>query len=1080
MHPYRKQTPVRFAAAFLAAAFLVVVSLCPAILRAQGAATGTITGRVLNQGTGEYVRNAVVSVAGTDISTTAEAGGNFTLLNVPAGPQKIVVKYASLDTKEVPVVVTAGQTMTQEISMTNADYDKNVVKLGEYVVATEREGAAKAIMEQKNSIEAKSVLATDTFGSISEGNVGEFLKYLPGLMIDYTEADARSVSMGGLDPQYTAVTMDGAPIASSGLAAASGTGASRGFEFEQISISSIETVEVSRTPQPENPGTAMAGIVNLRSKGAFDRSGRRITVNAGLAANSMSGNPFKKQPGWDDEDHHRVQPNFGVEYSDVFFNKRLGILAGYNYSYTFAEQKAQTIAYLFDTDLTNNATEIPRVSNFSFRDSPKPTIRYNANLRVDFKISPDLWIGARAEYNRYHAKFFSRDMTFNFTRGTTGTGAAQRWFNDIINAPDPDGSGPFPAGPVVAGVAYSLSSQTTVNNNPGVNSTGAVVNDNLGGSSVGVNQGGGGTNKYGSTSNFSVEGHYKRGPFRADMSVNMSRSMTWYKDRQFGFFWSINPGNLNNVGLRFNRNGSSDSAVDITQTAGADYRNLANYPNGFTATTNDRQGEDQRWLARADMQYAANFGAQRQLPTLFKFGVHINQWINNADRPVNNLTYTRRGPDNTASTGGPNEESLANWLEPRYRMNFDYGGNYDGVANLDRWALYKDFQAHPEWWTAPTAGALVQSALQNSRDAKEQVDAIYEQTVFTIGRKLLIAPGFRLEQTRGIAFGPTDLGDRETRRRLTGSITGTVDTASLPYINTRFGGGRQSANQDYHTWLRYLHTTYRFNEQWQVKASYNQAISRPPMDRLISGLIITNDNPDDPAPNRANAGNSDLKPEFSDTLNFRLEYYPKGVGEISVAFYRRDITNLIRRIVHVIPVGGEWNGIDLPTTVSPNEPWEINAWDNVAKAHLSSYELSFQRQLDFLPDPFKGIRFSTNYTHVDYDNYDNFLRAQNTANASLRIPYRNFTLQWNTNWREGYRNEGPVTVSGGFPRHVAESFTHTIDFGWRIRRNTTFYFTARNIFNGALSGDEYRGRSDLRTRWVKTGAILTTGVRANF
>jgi hypothetical protein len=53
-----------------------------------------------------------------------------------------------------------------------------------------------------------------------------------------------------------------------------------------------------------------------------------------------------------------------------------------------------------------------------------------------------------------------------------------------------------------------------------------------------------------------------------------------------------------------------------------------------------------------------------------------------------------------------------------------------------------------------------------------------------------------------------------------------------------------------------------------------------------------------------------------------------------------------------------------------------------------------------------------------------------------------------------------------------------LDFGWEIRRNTTFYVTARNIFN--QDGGEYRGRSDFRTRWVQTGAVWTTGVRASF
>ena len=1020
---------IRLVASLCAVALLAFGGISPA-LRAQGAGTGTVSGRVLNQGTGEYLRNAVVTVVGTSLTVNAEAGGNYTLVGVPAGAQRVRFTYIGLDAKEESVTVAAGQTVNLDVSLTTAVYD-NVVKLSQFVVASEREGNAKAIMEQKQSIEAKRVLATDTFGSISEGNVGEFLKYLPGVMIDYTEADARSVSLGGLDPKYTAVTIDGAPIASSGIAAASGVGGSRAFEFEQISISSIETVEVSRTPQPENPGSAMAGGVNLRSKGAFDRSGRLIKLNAGVAYNALSGNPFEKHPGWDDEEHYRLQPNYGIEYSDVFLNRRLGVRAGYNYSYTFAEQKAQTVTYAFDTNLTNNATEIPRLTSFGFRDSPKPTIRYNGNLRVDYKINSDLWVSARAEYNRYHAKFFSRDMSFNFT--TTANG---------------------PGGPAVAGTEYSLSSQTATVGN------------------VGIGQGGGATNKYGSTANFGAEVHWKRGAFNVDVMGAMSRSMTWYKDNQFGFFWSINPSALGGLGLRFNRNGPADPEVTITQTSGPDYRNLANYPNGFTGTRNDRQGEEQRWIFKTDTRYSTRLAG---LPLTLKTGLHITEWINNADRPLNNFTTTRRGADGIAASA---DENLALWAEPSYRMNFDFGGNYDGLANVDRWALYKDYKANPNYWTEPTAGQLLQFQLQNARDAKEQIDALYHQAIFKWNR-LTVAPGVRFEKTRGLAQGPSDLGDRETRRRLTGSITGVVDTASLAYVGTRFGGGRIAAKQDYETWLRYLHTTYNFTENLVLNSSFNQAISRPNMDWLIGGLVVTNDNPDDPIPNRANSGNANLKPELSNTINLTAEYYMRGIGQFSVAGYRRDFRNLIRTRLFTVPVGGSWNGELLPTTVSPNEPWEISARDNVAKGHMRSLEVSFMRQLDFLPHALRGIRINTNYTRVWYDVYDNFSRPTNIANASLHIPFRNFRLTWNTNWRPGYRVE-VLTGNNGFPNYVAESFTHTMDFGWQFRRNTTFYITARNILNGIQSGDNYRLRSDLRTRFLQTGAIWTTGVTTSF
>lgn len=1087
MYPYRTQAPVRFAAALIAAALFSITILLPASVHAQGAATGTIRGRVLNKANNEYLRNAVAAVVGTDIRATSEDGGNYTLLGVPAGPQTVRFVYGDLDAKSETVNVAPGQTLELDVTMTSAAYDNKVLKLGQFVVTTEREGNAKAVMEQKLSIDSKSVLATDTFGTISEGNVGEFLKYLPGVMVDYVEADARSVSLGGLDTKYTMVTLDGYPVASSGMAAAVGPTANRGFEFEQISINSIEMVELNRTPQPDNPGTALAGVVNLRSKGAFDRAGRLISFRAGVAFNSMSGQPWKKQPGWDDESHYRVQPNWGFDYSDVFLKKRLGVRAGYNYSYTFAEQKAETVLFAFDGDSSNNATEIPRITSFQFRDSPKPTIRYNGNVRLDYKFSPDLWVSARAEYNKYHAKFFSRDLNVNFGRGTTGTGAALIRYNDVINSPDPDGTGPTPAGPVVTGVEYSLSSQTTSGSAVGVNTVGQPVASSLGGGgSVQIGQGGGGTNKYGSTSNFATDVHYTRGAFRADIGASYSRSMTWYKDRQFGFFWSIEPAALANLGLSWRRNGPADPGLVVTQTSGPDFRNLANHPNGFSARSNDRQGEDQRYQLRADLEYSRSVF---NIPTVFKGGLHITEWVNNVDRPVNNYATGFRGADGTTNSA---DEALSLWAEPSYRMNFDYGGNLDGMANLDRWAVYKAYQANPAAWATPSEAQIVGFKLGNSRDAQEQIDALYQQTIMKFGR-LTVAPGVRYERTRGKAAGPTDLGVRETDLRILGNFRpllpvaqgglgmtqAQVDTVrqSAEYLSLRFGGGRLYARQDYGTWLRYLHTTYRFSENLVLKGSWTQAISRPDMHRLIGGLVVTQDDPDNSNPNRANAGNADLVHELSRTANLTLEYYMGGIGQIRVSGYRRDFRNFIRGVTYIVPVGGTWNGEPLPTAISPNEPWEINTVTNVAKAHVSSLEFEFRRELSFLPDPFKRISVNANYTRMFYDDYETFRRPENFANLSWYIPYRAFRLQWNINWRPGYRFDD-IAASGGWPRYSRESLTHTMDFSWAFSKKADFYLNARNIFN--QDAGEYRGRSDVRNRWVETGALWSTGVRMNF
>jgi hypothetical protein len=226
---------VRFRLPFVAALCAAFLSMLPHALPAQ-TATGTITGRVLNEGTGQYLRSATVTVAGTSVATVAEAGGVYTLTGVPAGQARVLVSYAGLDSVEAVVTVAAGQTVSRDFSMSTKAVDATVVKLGEFRVVTEREGNFQAIQEQKAALEIKSVVASDAFGDVSEGNIGEFMKLLPGVMMDYVDADVRTVSIGGLDPKYSVIMMDGAPVASAG---SSNIATGRAFEFEQLSISSI-------------------------------------------------------------------------------------------------------------------------------------------------------------------------------------------------------------------------------------------------------------------------------------------------------------------------------------------------------------------------------------------------------------------------------------------------------------------------------------------------------------------------------------------------------------------------------------------------------------------------------------------------------------------------------------------------------------------------------------------------------------------------------------------------------------------------------------------------------------------------
>ncbi len=230
------------------------------LLSAQTAAgVGSVRGRVFNPSTGEYVRNAEIRLKGTERVAYSEEGGAYQLDNVPAGSATLEVAFVGYQTAAAAVTVAPGAIATRDFELVStltpvAGTAGETLKMGAFVVSTEREGNAKAIMEQRRNMNISTSVAADSFGDITEGNVGEFLKFLPGVDVEYVDGISRGPRVGGLDQQYVGVTMDGASVASADAFVAYGStlnGAagsqSRSVGFEQMSITAVESIEINRT-----------------------------------------------------------------------------------------------------------------------------------------------------------------------------------------------------------------------------------------------------------------------------------------------------------------------------------------------------------------------------------------------------------------------------------------------------------------------------------------------------------------------------------------------------------------------------------------------------------------------------------------------------------------------------------------------------------------------------------------------------------------------------------------------------------------------------------------------------------------
>src|SRR5262245_35056337 len=172
-------------------AILAVLLLKASTCLAQTSAAGTIEGRVLNSRSGEYVENARVTIEGTSLEAFTDSAGEYRITNVPTGTARVRVFFTGLDLQTVAVEVGAGAVVQRDITLDAAQRpgevrDASIVKLNEYVVAVskEMEGAAIAINEQRFAANIRNVISADEFGQITDGNVSEFLKFLPGIAIN--------------------------------------------------------------------------------------------------------------------------------------------------------------------------------------------------------------------------------------------------------------------------------------------------------------------------------------------------------------------------------------------------------------------------------------------------------------------------------------------------------------------------------------------------------------------------------------------------------------------------------------------------------------------------------------------------------------------------------------------------------------------------------------------------------------------------------------------------------------------------------------------------------------------------------
>lgn len=357
---------------------LLLVGPMTAETLAQAPAQGSVRGQVSNRATGANLQGARVTVAGTSREVTTDRQGFYDLSGLTGGRQTLGFEYPGLDRFEVDVEIPPTGSARQDVSLSSTVY-----MLQQFTVAGEREGNAAAIAAQKEAIAPTNIVASDAFGNIAKGNVGNFLRRIPGITGTTDEADTDNVQLRGMSSAFTAIDIDGVKYATAN--------GGRGQSVQGIPTDMIERIEVVKSPTPDTDSDSLAGRINMVTRSAYDRKGRQLSVRA---ANTYSFTYGK------DVGHGRdswLSPSLSASYSDVFSvnggENNLGVIATGNWE-RILDVRGTTS---WDSFSTVGGRALPQFNNVSV--ALHGIERGGTLLKADYKLSNVFSFGAQGSYN---------------------------------------------------------------------------------------------------------------------------------------------------------------------------------------------------------------------------------------------------------------------------------------------------------------------------------------------------------------------------------------------------------------------------------------------------------------------------------------------------------------------------------------------------------------------------------------------------------------------------------------------------------------------------------------------------------
>lgn len=322
---------------------------------------------------------------------------------------------------------------------------------------------------------------------------------------------------------------------------------------------------------------------------------------------------------------------------------------------------------------------------------------------------------------------------------------------------------------------------------------------------------------------------------------------------------------------------------------------------------------------------------------------------------------------------------------------------------------------------------------------KETVYAGYAMVDQKLSDKFSVLAGIRVESTTTEATG-NEIEDEE-------NVIGTI-TEQKDYVNILPG----------------VHFKYNVANNTVVRFAWTNTLARPNYADVVPSIDVIADDEE------IVLGNPALSATKSMNFDLMAEHYFKNVGIISGGVFHKNIEDFIYTFQFT----------DAATGFDAFQP------QNGDDATITGAEVSFQRQLDFLPGFLKNLSLMANYTYLTSEadgirNGDGEERtdvdlpgtAPNMFNGSIAYSGKKLNLRVSANFSDSYVDE--VGANKWEDRYYDEQFLLDFNASYAFNDNLRVYLDLNNITDQPL-----RYFQGVRNRTMQSeyyGRRLTFGLK---